>query len=86
MDCFKKKKKEAQNNHSRSYNGNGDRQNYKSHRVSFTTARKNEALSNDIWICDSGQYSKLLEGMFDLIDIEVKITAGNGNSMMATQL
>jgi hypothetical protein len=53
----------------------------------FTASSKNGTLTDDIWICDSaayGHYCKSTEGMFNMIDIYEKITAGNGNSMTAT--
>jgi hypothetical protein len=55
----------------------------------FTATSKNGTLSNDIWICDSGacgHYCKSTEGMFNVSDIDEKITVGNGNSMTATKV
>ena len=89
-NCFKLKRKEGRNNHpSNNNNGNGNRQNYESQDVVFTAASNDVTLSNDIWICDSGacgHYCKSIEGMFDVKDIEEKITVGNGDSVMATKV
>ena len=72
------------------FRANSNRQNYKSQDVVFTAASKNGKLSDDIWICDSGACGhwdcKSIEGMFDVKDIEEKITVGNGDSMMATKV
>jgi gag-polypeptide of LTR copia-type/Zinc knuckle len=89
-NCFKLKKKEAQNNNNPSnYNGNSNRQNYEPQDVVFTATLKNGTLSDDIWICDSGgcgHYCKSTKGMFNISDIDEKITVGNGNSMTATKV
>ena len=88
-NCHKLKKKEARNNNPSNNNGNVNRQNYESQDVVFTATSKNETLSDDIWICDSGacgHYCKSIEGMFDIRDIAETITVGNGDSMMATKV
>jgi hypothetical protein len=89
-NCFKLKQKEAQNNNNPSnYNGSDNRQNYESQDVLFTATSKNGTLSDDIWICDSGacgHFCKSTEGMFNMSDIDEKITVGNGNSMTATKV
>jgi hypothetical protein len=54
--CFKPKKKEAQNGHASNFNGNADRRNYMSQDVVITATSKNEIITGDIWICDSGAY------------------------------
>jgi hypothetical protein len=77
--CFKLKKKEAQNGHASNFNGNADRRNYESQDVVFTATSKNEILTDDIWICNSGacgHYCKSDKGLFDVKDINEKITAG----------
>jgi hypothetical protein len=75
-NCFKLKKKEAQNNNNPSnYNDSGNRQNYESQDVVFTATSKNGTLSDDIWICDSGvcgRYCKSTKGMFNMSDIDEK--------------
>jgi hypothetical protein len=46
-------------------------------------------MSEDIWICDSGasgHYSMSMEGMFNIRDIDEKVTVGNGNIMVATKV
>ena len=70
--CFKLKKKEAQNSHASNFNGNADRRNYESQDVVFTATSKNEILTDDIWICDSGacgHYCKSDKGLCDVKDI-----------------
>jgi hypothetical protein len=55
----------------------------------FTATSKNGTLSDDIWICDSGacgHYCMSTEGMFNIRDIDEKITVGNDNSMTATKV
>jgi hypothetical protein len=50
---------------------------------------KNEILTDDIWICDSeacGHYCKSDKGLFDVKDINEKITVGNGESMKAIKV
>jgi hypothetical protein len=85
------KKKEARNNYNHSnYNGSGSRQNYESQDIVFTAPSQNGTLSDDIWICDSGAcghyYKSTKEGMYNMSDIDEKITVGNGNSMAATKV
>jgi hypothetical protein len=87
--CFKLKKKESQNNHASHFNGNADRRNYESQNVVFTVISKNKILTNDNWICDSnacGNYCKSDKDLFDVKDINDKITVGNGESMMAIKV
>jgi hypothetical protein len=48
--------------------------------VIFMATLRNEILTNDIWICDSGVcglYCKSDIGLFDFKDINEKITVGN---------
>jgi hypothetical protein len=52
--CFKFKKKEGQNGHASNFNGNADRRNYESQDVVFMATSKNEILTDDTWICNSG--------------------------------
>jgi hypothetical protein len=52
--CFKLKKKEIQNGNASSFNDNNDQRNYESKCGVFTETSKNEILTDDIWICDSG--------------------------------
>jgi hypothetical protein len=53
----------------------------------FTTATsKNGTLSDDIYIGACGHYCKSTKGMFNMSDIDEKITVGNGNSMMAKKV
>jgi hypothetical protein len=50
---------------------------------------KNEILTVDIWICDSGacgHYCKSGEGLFDVKDINEKITVGNGERRKAIKV
>jgi hypothetical protein len=87
--CFKLKKKEAQNGHASNFNGKADRRNYESQDVVFTATSKNEMLMDDIWICDSGacgHYCKSDKRLFDVKDINEKITVGNGESMKAIKV
>jgi hypothetical protein len=78
------------NSHASNFNGNTDRQNYKSQDVVFTATSKNEILTDDIWICDigaCGHYCKSeKKGLFDVKDINEKITVGNGESMKAIKV
>ena len=89
-NCFKLKKKEARNNNNPSNNnGNSNRQNYEPQDVVFTATSKNGTLSDEIWICDSGacgHYCMSTDGMFNIRDIDEKITVGNGDSMTATKV
>ena len=88
-NCLKLKRKEGQNNNHSNDNGNGNRQNYGSQDVVFTATSKNVTLNEDIWICDSGacgHYCKSIEGMFNIQEIDEKITVGNGDSMTATKV
>jgi hypothetical protein len=71
------------------FNGNADRRNYESQNVVFTVTSKNKILTDDIWICDSGAYGhycKSDKGLFDVKDINEKITVGNGESMKAIKV
>jgi hypothetical protein len=57
--------------------------------VVFTATLQNEILTDDIWICDSGacgHYCKSDKGLFDVKDINEKITVGNGESMKAIKV
>jgi hypothetical protein len=86
--AFKLKKKKVQNNKPSSYNGNGSCQNFKSQDVVFSANSKHGTLSNDIliWVIRaSGQYCKLIEGMFHVKDIPETITLEIGDSMMASK-
>jgi hypothetical protein len=89
-NCFTLKTKEARNNNNPSnYSDSGNRQNYESKDVVFTATSKNGTLRNDVWICDSGacgHYCKSTEGMFNVSDIDDKITISNGDSMTATKV
>jgi hypothetical protein len=52
--------------------------------VVFTTTLQEKILIVDIWICESGacgHYCKSDKGLFDVNDIDEKITVGNGESM-----
>jgi hypothetical protein len=55
----------------------------------FTVSSKNEILTDHNWICDSGacgHYFKSDKGLFDVKDINEKITVGNGESMKAIKV
>jgi hypothetical protein len=57
--------------------------------VVFTATSKIEILTDNIWICDSGacgHYCKSDNGLFDVKDINEKITVGNGESMKAIKV
>jgi hypothetical protein len=87
--CFKPKKKQGQNGHASIFNGNADRRNYESQDVVFTATLQSEILTDDIWICDSGAYEhncKSDKGLFDVKDINEKITIGNGQIMKANKV
>jgi hypothetical protein len=89
MSFFKLKKKEAQNSHASNFKDNADRQNYESQDVVFTATWQNEILTDDIWICDSGacgHYCKSDKGLFDVKDINEKVTVGNSESMKAIKV
>jgi hypothetical protein len=50
---------------------------------------KNKILTDDIWICGSGacgNFCKSDKGLFDVKDINEKITVGNGQSMKAIKV
>jgi hypothetical protein len=50
---------------------------------------KNKILINDILICDSGAYRHYFmsnKGLFDVNDIDKKITVGNGESINSTKV
>jgi hypothetical protein len=52
--------------------------------VVFTADSQNKILTDDICICDSracGHYCKSDNGLFDVKNINEKITVGNGESM-----
>jgi hypothetical protein len=52
-------------------------------------ASSEERISEDIWICDigaSGHYSMSIDGMFNIQDIDEKVTVGNGEKMVATKV
>jgi hypothetical protein len=71
--------------HASNFNGNTDRRNYDSQDVVFTANLKNEILTDDIWICDSGvcgHYCKSDKGLFDVKDINENITEGNGEIIL----
>jgi hypothetical protein len=87
--CFKHKKKDTQNGHASNFNGNTDRRNYDSQDLVFKEISKDEILVDNIWICDSGacgHYCKSDKDLFDVKDINEKITAGNGESMKAIKV
>jgi hypothetical protein len=66
-----------------------DRRNYESQDFVFRPTLKNEILTDDIWICDSGacgHYCKSDKGLFDVKDINVKINVGNCESMKAIKV
>jgi hypothetical protein len=87
--CFKLRKKEAQNSHASNFNGNAYRRNYESQDVVFTVTSKNEILTDDIWICDSGACGNNCKSdkvLIDVKDINEKITVGNGESMKAIKV
>jgi hypothetical protein len=57
--------------------------------VVFTATSQNEILTDNIWICDSGacgHYCKSDKGLFNVKDINEKITVGNGESMKAIKV
>jgi hypothetical protein len=57
--------------------------------VVCTVTLMNEILKDDICICDSGacgHYCKLDKDLFDVKDINEKITVGNGESMKAIKV
>jgi hypothetical protein len=88
-NCFKLKKEDSRSNNASSNNGNSDRPNFGSQDVVFTATASEERIRGDIWICDSGasgHYCMSIEGMFDIQDIDEKITVGNGNKMVATKV
>jgi hypothetical protein len=87
--CFKVKKKEAQNGHVSNFNDNADRRNCESQDAVFMETLKNEILTGDNWICESGacgQNCKSDKGLFDVKDINEKITVGNGESINAIKV
>jgi hypothetical protein len=46
-------------------------------------------INEDILICDrgaSGHYCMSMDGMFNIQDIDEKVTVGNGNNMVATKV
>jgi hypothetical protein len=56
--------------------------------VVLSATTKNGTLSDDIWICDCiacGHYCKSIEGIYNVKDIEVMITIGNVDNMMAAK-
>ena len=88
-NCFKLKKKDSRPNHASTNNGNTDRPNFDSQDVVFTATASDEKVDKDTWICDSGasgHYCMSTDGMFNLKDINEKITIGNCEKMLATKV
>jgi hypothetical protein len=57
--------------------------------VGFMATLKNKILTDDIWICDigaCGHYCKSDKDLFDVKDINKKITVGNAESMKAIKV
>jgi hypothetical protein len=88
-DCFKLKKRESRSNNASTNNGHADRPNFDSQDVVFAATSSEERISKDIWICDSeasGHYSMSIDGRFNILDIDEKVTVGNGEKMVATKV
>jgi hypothetical protein len=88
-DYFKLKKKDSRSNNASLNNGHADRPNFDSQDVVFAATSSEERISEDIWICDSGasgHYSMSIDGMFNVKDIDEKVTVGNGEKMVATKV
>jgi hypothetical protein len=82
--CFNLKKKEAQNVHASNFKGISDQRNCKSKDVVLTVTSKNKFLMDDIWICVSGacgHYCKSDKGLFNVDNINEKITVGHSERM-----
>jgi hypothetical protein len=95
VDCLKLKRKDLRlnnTNHNSSGNGNHsnrDRENFESQDMVFAAKWDAEKFDDDIWICDSGASSHYCvsdKGMFDVRDIDEKISVGNGNLLVATKI
>jgi hypothetical protein len=68
---------DSQPNCANANNGKSDQPNFDSQDVVLTATANEERISEDIWICDSGDsehYCMLIEGIFDVQDINEKIT------------
>jgi hypothetical protein len=73
-NCFKLKKKELQNNNvNRGSNDNSSRdQQFLNTGMAFVTTSKNETLTHEIWIYDSGawgHYCSFKEGLMNVKEI-----------------
>jgi hypothetical protein len=88
-DCFKLKKRDSRSNNASTNNGHADQPNFDSQDVVFVATSREERIGKDIWICDSGasgHYSMSIDGMFNILDIDEKVTVGNGEKMVATKV
>jgi hypothetical protein len=88
-DCFKLKKRDSQSNNASTNNGHADRPNFDPQDVVFAATSSEERIREDIWICDSGasgHYSMSIDGMFNIQDIDEKVTVENGEKMVATKV
>jgi gag-polypeptide of LTR copia-type len=88
-NCLKLKKKNSRVNHASTNNGYTDWPNFDSRDVIFTATASYKRINEDIWICDSGAseyYCMSIDGMFNVQDIDEKVTVGNGNKMVATKV
>jgi hypothetical protein len=88
-DCFKLKKRDSRSNNASMNNGHAYRPNFHSQDVVLAATSSEERIREDIWICDSGvsgRYSMSIDGMFNILDIDEKVTVGNGEKMFATKV
>jgi hypothetical protein len=77
------------NGHASNFNSKADRRNYESQDVVFLATSKNKILTDDIWIYDSRawrDYCKSDKSLFDVKEINEKITLGNGESMKSIKV
>jgi hypothetical protein len=82
-------KRDSRSKNASTNNGYADRPNFDSQDVVFAAASSEERINKDIWICDSGasgHYSMSIDGMFNIQDIDEKVTVGNGDKMAATKV
>jgi hypothetical protein len=88
-DCFNLKKRDSRSNNASTNNGHADQPNFESQGVVFAVTSSEERISKHIWICDSGasgHYSMSIDGIFNILDIDEKVTAGNGEKMVAMKV
>jgi hypothetical protein len=85
----RKKKRYSRSINACTNNGHANRPNFDSQDVTFAATSSKERISKDICICDSGasgHYSMSIDGMFNILDIDEKVTVGNGEKMVATKI